>query len=554
MFKRRRNHSKSVCSDNGSASLRSVPSSSSSMGSANLHNKGANNNNKKRNNSITMPNSSIPFKVSPNPSCSELDDSSPTVVLQEHFPGDVVVVLVSKDDTLTDHVPSNNNSLSGQSGSHNNNPGEAASTTVSTRSGTPNAVPVKQVRFSRIEIREYERILSNNPSCSSGAPIGIGWSYVKGFDLDLEDYEAKKFSSRKNAHQLVLTRQEREAILLDWGTTFHEIVEAIRGNVRAKARRRHTVSTLGRYDRWEEIMERAGRRLKRTILLQKTSGQRAKELSAQVHIAPLPKVTSPNLPVKEHITDCEPHEGHHHHHHHSHSHHPIHTTTTTVPDVTQPASMDGSTPQKSDYGALTGMGNSSSRGDGIINEHLMKESLERREPSFTLERTASFGTQQQRHPAPISEVDIFDEVPDVSSHISYDDDITFASSTASDEYSEDDGFGQLVRDTRHWYVGGYDSPLLRRRPTPTIISEDYSSIYPTTLDQELLYVDYEGHLIEREQFYLAQFQLLQQQQMLLLQQQQQVIFMENNNTWQPYQPYPVATPFYSPVMAMRFEG
>ena len=46
--------------------------------------------------------------------------------------------------------------------------GSLGSLTASTRSSTA----TKHVRFSNVKIREFERIITNNPSCSSGAPIG----------------------------------------------------------------------------------------------------------------------------------------------------------------------------------------------------------------------------------------------------------------------------------------------------------------------------------------------------------------------------------------------
>lgn len=64
----------------------------------------------------------------------------------------------------------------------------------------------------------------------------------------------------------------REELLLEWGATFNEIIEAIRTNVKIKHQRRRTVNSIGTYDKWEEAMERAGRKIKKTLLPQKGSG------------------------------------------------------------------------------------------------------------------------------------------------------------------------------------------------------------------------------------------------------------------------------------------
>lgn len=88
--------------------------------------------------------------------------------------------------------------------------------------------------------------------------------------MDINQYERSR-DNRRTQSELVLTRQAREELLIEWGATFHDIIEAIRANVRIKNQRRRTVSGLGTYDKWEEVIEKAGRKIKRTLLLQKSS-------------------------------------------------------------------------------------------------------------------------------------------------------------------------------------------------------------------------------------------------------------------------------------------
>jgi hypothetical protein len=98
--------------------------------------------------------------------------------------------------------------------------------------------------------------------------------------MNVEEYESAR-PIRRTQHELVLTRQDREEILIEWGATFNDIIESIRANVRAKNQRRRTVNAIGTYDRWEEAMETAGRRLKQTLLLQRTTKQQVKDLRRQ---------------------------------------------------------------------------------------------------------------------------------------------------------------------------------------------------------------------------------------------------------------------------------
>jgi hypothetical protein len=84
---------------------------------------------------------------------------------------------------------------------------------------------------------------------------------------------------------MVLTREEREALLLAWGASFHDIVDSIRSNIRVKNQRRQTVTNLGKVDRLEEVFESATRKLKRAVLLRRRTGDKVKELKDQSELA-----------------------------------------------------------------------------------------------------------------------------------------------------------------------------------------------------------------------------------------------------------------------------
>ena len=94
--------------------------------------------------------------------------------------------------------------------------------------------------------------------------IRIGWRHARDKSISLYDYETNR-PPRRIQPQLVLSRQEREELLVEWGASFQEIIESIRSNIKVKNQRRSTVNAIGRYDRWEEMMESAGRKIKRTI-------------------------------------------------------------------------------------------------------------------------------------------------------------------------------------------------------------------------------------------------------------------------------------------------
>ena len=64
----------------------------------------------------------------------------------------------------------------------------------------------KQIRFGNVEFREYTRRLSDNPSTSSGPPIGIGWDFnpEDTISIDLEVYEDDREGSRRTKRELAI--------------------------------------------------------------------------------------------------------------------------------------------------------------------------------------------------------------------------------------------------------------------------------------------------------------------------------------------------------------
>ena len=109
----------------------------------------------------------------------------------------------------------------------------------------------KQVSFSHLQIRTYETILGDNPSCTGGPSLSIGWRYnPEHFNSTVDEYEHKQDNFyggeglRPQDIDLVLHRSERESILLKTGYTRQDLAEAVRKLNKAKNRRRQTVHNL----------------------------------------------------------------------------------------------------------------------------------------------------------------------------------------------------------------------------------------------------------------------------------------------------------------------
>ena len=122
-----------------------------------------------------------------------------------------------------------------------------------------------RISFSTIEIRFYDRILGDNPSCSNGPSLSIGWNYDVDnvIRLPLDKFEYMR-SDRLDGPELVISRIEREEMLEELGYKERDIAEAVRSNIRAKNQRRQTINNLSVMP-VEEIIEKASRKMKRVF-------------------------------------------------------------------------------------------------------------------------------------------------------------------------------------------------------------------------------------------------------------------------------------------------
>eukprot|EP00934_Nitzschia_sp_Nitz4_P009197 Nitzschia sp. Nitz4//scaffold75_size92586//53602//55203//NITZ4_004858-RA/size92586-augustus-gene-0.81-mRNA-1//1//CDS//3329557714//9187//frame0 len=118
------------------------------------------------------------------------------------------------------------------------------------KSSDSNATP-KSVSFSIVEIRDYERTISDNPSCSSGPPVGIGWGYVESQVVHINHYESSQ-RRRRGYFGMTLTRLERERILDEWGVSRADVVSGIRNVLRVKNQRRTTVRNHNKLKQFEQ--------------------------------------------------------------------------------------------------------------------------------------------------------------------------------------------------------------------------------------------------------------------------------------------------------------
>jgi hypothetical protein len=129
-----------------------------------------------------------------------------------------------------------------------------------------NPVVLYELRFDKVVVRNYARILNDNPACTRGPSIGLGWEFEQE-DFEIEDYEMKRGRFRRS-NELILNRGKREKIVRDLGYTEKDIASAVRIANRIKGQRRQTINNLAS-SHIEETVEKYTRRVKNVIFMRK---------------------------------------------------------------------------------------------------------------------------------------------------------------------------------------------------------------------------------------------------------------------------------------------
>mmetsp|Transcript_17467 Transcript_17467/g.23337 ORF Transcript_17467/g.23337 Transcript_17467/m.23337 type:complete len:167 (-) Transcript_17467:240-740(-) len=105
------------------------------------------------------------------------------------------------------------------------------------------------VRFGRVDVREYELTLGDNPSCSNGPPLTLDWSYQNIVNLPLADESEGKFGcigckDRHRNNGMGISENKRIELLLAWGHTYEEIMQAEMIKLKHQLLRERTLGNL----------------------------------------------------------------------------------------------------------------------------------------------------------------------------------------------------------------------------------------------------------------------------------------------------------------------
>ena len=95
----------------------------------------------------------------------------------------------------------------------------------------------RNVSFSHVSIREYSRVVGDNPSVCCGPPLSLGWKYNKRGRIDIDTFQAMKTKAKSsipnNERQcLRLSPHKREMLLTNIGGANHS--QIFKGSMQAR--------------------------------------------------------------------------------------------------------------------------------------------------------------------------------------------------------------------------------------------------------------------------------------------------------------------------------
>lgn len=121
----------------------------------------------------------------------------------------------------------------------------------------------KKVHFGSVQIRNYERVLGDNPACSCGSPTSLGWKYTAMDPIPLDQYEGDR-NPLRGRRQLKMSPITRRNILHNILGYTHEEIDAAEEKMKVIRRQREKSKKLSSSP-GKDAVRAIGRKIKRTL-------------------------------------------------------------------------------------------------------------------------------------------------------------------------------------------------------------------------------------------------------------------------------------------------
>ena len=119
------------------------------------------------------------------------------------------------------------------------------------------------VKFGSIIIREYSRILGDNPACSNGIPISIGWTYDPNHqEIPIELFEQYREGYRRDRYSMKMPSEIREDVLKQWGVSIRTIYEVQSETLKIQQQRKETMNQMFRRKKLRQLLRLSFCRIK----------------------------------------------------------------------------------------------------------------------------------------------------------------------------------------------------------------------------------------------------------------------------------------------------
>ncbi|KAL7533541.1 hypothetical protein ACHAXR_005303 [Thalassiosira sp. AJA248-18] len=134
----------------------------------------------------------------------------------------------------------------------------------------------RNVSFHSVDVREYDRTVGDNPSCRSGPPMSLDWSYSKKYEKNINEYELERSSDRVSSiKKLHMNKYKRRNVLaFHWGHSEDEMKAARRSTKKIQRRRSMTQMMLPLH-----IAEEAFSGMKNFVTRKKSDAEKNGDLS-----------------------------------------------------------------------------------------------------------------------------------------------------------------------------------------------------------------------------------------------------------------------------------